>query len=94
MKSLSRNFHRDDQPHAQGGHDVPSEKIVARYERSLANVTLALPYLSRTFFFDNSNSEMRYLASYDANSGCALHVPSEELPRWFCMICGNKERKA
>ena len=69
--------------YAQGGHDVPPEKIAARYERSLANVASALPYLSRAFFFDNSNAEMRYIASYDANAGFALHVPSTELPHWF-----------
>lgn len=69
--------------YAQGGHDVPSEKIVARYERSLANVASALPHLSRAFFFDNSNAEMRYIASYDADAGFALHVPSNELPHWF-----------
>ena len=69
--------------YAQGGHDVPPEKIAARYERSLANVASALPHLSRAFFFDNSNAEMRYIASYDANVGFALHVPSNELPHWF-----------
>jgi len=69
--------------YAQGGHDVPPEKIAARYERSLANVALALPYLSRAFFFDNSNAEMRYIASYAADAGFALHVPSNELPHWF-----------
>ena len=70
--------------YAQGGHDVPPEKIAARYVRSLANIASALPYLSRAFFFDNSNAEMRYLASYDADGGFALHVPSAELPLWFC----------
>lgn len=69
--------------YAQGGHDVPPEKIAARYERSLANIASALPYLSRAFFFDNSNAEMRYLASYEAGAGCSLHVPAAELPFWF-----------
>ncbi|MBQ3288330.1 MAG: hypothetical protein IJH50_02835 [Kiritimatiellae bacterium] len=69
--------------YAQGGHDVPPEKIAARYVRSLANIAPALQYLSRAFFFDNSNAEMRYLASYDADAGFALHVPPAELPLWF-----------
>ena len=63
--------------------DVPPEKIVARYERSLANVASALPHLSRAFFFDNSNAEMRYLASYEEGSGYSLHIPAAELPHWF-----------
>ena len=69
--------------YAQGGHDVPQEKIAARYGRSLVNIASALPHLSRAFFFDNSNAEMRYLASYDENAGFVLHVPVAGLPFWF-----------
>jgi len=69
--------------YAQGGHDVPPEKIAARYERSLANIAAALPNLSRAFFFDNSNAEMRYLASYEEGRGFSLQIPEDELPIWF-----------
>ena len=72
--------------HAQGGHDVPAEKIVQRYVRSLTNVQLALPHLSRAYFFDNSGDEMRYLASYVEGEGLALQSLESTMPRWFRAI--------
>ena len=77
------NVGRVAERYAQGGHDVPPEKIAARYSRSLANVPPALSYLSRAFFFDNSSNEMRYLADFSAPEGFTFHVPESALPRWF-----------
>lgn len=77
------NVGRVEERYAQGGHDVPPEKIHARYVRSLANVSPALPHLSRAFFFDNSGNEMRYLAAYSAPDGFTFHVHESEFPRWF-----------
>lgn len=69
--------------HAQGGHDVPSDKIVSRYTRSIAQLKEALPYLSRAFVFDNSGSEMRFLGEYDAESGWTFSTSVDKLPSWF-----------
>ena len=38
----------------RGGHTVPIEKIVTRYERSLANLPLAIEIAHRVYVFDNS----------------------------------------
>ena len=38
----------------RGGHTVPIEKIVKRYERSLANLPLAIDIAHRVYVFDNS----------------------------------------
>ena len=66
---------------AKGGHQVPAEKILSRYTRSLELVPRALPFLSRTYFFDNGSSEMRFLGEWNAESG---FVPvTSDLPRWF-----------
>lgn len=77
------NADRVAERYAQGGHDVPPDKIAARYARSLANLPEAMPHLWRAFFFDNSGAEMRYLASYSKDSGLELQVPTSKLPRWF-----------
>lgn len=69
--------------YSQGGHDVPPDKIVSRYARSLAHLKDAIPYLSRAFFFDNSGPEMTYLGSYSEGEGFAFNVPVDNLPRWF-----------
>ena len=79
--------------YAQGGHDVPPEKVRERYSRSLANVSLAMPHLSRAFFFDNSGAEMRYIASYSDDGGFAIHLPKGELPKWFDDIAVSNNPK-
>lgn len=65
----------------KGGHDVPPDKIVSRYERSLRNIAPALPYLSRAFFWDNSGEDFRFLAEFEEGKGF-LHL-SPNLPVWF-----------
>ena len=77
------NASRVSERYEQGGHDVPPDKIAARYVRSLANLPSALPYLSRAFFFDNSGAEMKYLACFSEETGLDLHLPDNELPTWF-----------
>jgi predicted ABC-type ATPase len=39
----------------QGGHDVPSEKLVQRFPRTLANLKLAIRELPRVWVFDNND---------------------------------------
>ena len=80
------NTERVERRYAQGGHDVPPEKIASRYLRSLSNVKPALPYLSRAFFFDNSGAEMRYIASYSSETGFEFQIAQSELPAWFQQV--------
>ena len=77
------NADRVAERYEQGGHNVPPDKIVARYARSLANLPDAMPYLSRAFFFDNSGAEMKYLACFSDDAGLETHLPENELPAWF-----------
>lgn len=71
---------------AQGGHDVPVDKIMSRYSRSIAQIKVALPYVSRAFFFDNGGSEMVYLGQYTPECGLSLAVGENKLPKWFCEV--------
>lgn len=66
-----------------GGHDVPEEKVISRYERSTANVSSAFAHLSRAFFFDNGGANMDYLASWNPKSGMTLQVALDNAPMWF-----------
>lgn len=38
----------------QGGHTVPIEKIISRYERSMANLPAAIRLADRVYVYDNS----------------------------------------
>jgi predicted ABC-type ATPase len=40
---------------SQGGHDVPSEKLVSRFPRTLANLKAATRELPRVVIFDNDD---------------------------------------
>ena len=82
-ESAQINLGRIANRRTQGGHDVPAEKVVSRYLRSLAQVKAAIPHLSRAYFFDNSGASMTYLGQYSDDQGYAFGVPVDRLPRWF-----------
>ena len=69
---------------ADGGHDVPEDKITARYFRSLRLLASAVSHASRAFFFDTSGSESWYFA--ESTEGTSIELKSDELPHWFAPI--------
>ncbi len=66
---------------AQGGHDVPEDKIVSRYHRSLALLPQATRFANRAYFFDTSGEEPWYIA--ETTDGKIIKPQSNELPNWF-----------
>ena len=51
----------------QGGHDVPADKIVERYERTMNLLLNVIRLSDRAFLFDNSYSEPKLFATVEAN---------------------------
>lgn len=43
-----------------GGHDVPDEKIVARFPRTFINLRQALSFVDQALLFDNSSADEPY----------------------------------
>lgn len=66
---------------AEGGHDVPEEKIVARYYRSLALLPAAIRHTNRAYLFDTSEEHARYLA--EITDGTRIDLKVDEIPHWF-----------
>ena len=66
---------------AQGGHDVPDEKLHARFPRILANLRAAIPIVDEAFLLDNSSSDAPYrvVAVYAGGRLVSQHPP---LPAW------------
>lgn len=64
-----------------GGHPVPEDKIVSRYERSLNLLVEALRYTNRAYIFDNSNHQMIWLA--EITDGETLEMKTARMPTWF-----------
>jgi predicted ABC-type ATPase len=66
---------------SQGGHDVPREKIISRYHRSLALVRDALRHTDRAYFFDSSEPESLFVA--ESAGGARPELRCDRIPNWF-----------
>jgi predicted ABC-type ATPase len=67
---------------SQGGHEVPSEKLVARFPRTLANLKAAIRELPHVLVFDNDDltTPFRRVAVIE---GSRLVWSANSLPRWL-----------
>jgi len=65
----------------RGGHDVPEDKIISRYFRSLELLSFALQYSDCAYLFDNSGRELLWLA--EITRGKTLELRTDRLPTWF-----------
>jgi len=64
-----------------GGHDVPDEKLLGRFSRTLANLKNAIPLVDEAFLFDNSSDldPFRPVAVYTKGQ---LIQRTNPLPEW------------
>lgn len=75
--NVSRVAHRV----ATGGHDVPRDKIVARYARSIALLREAIRCTDRTYIFDNSGDERVWVG--EVTQGSTLEMKADQIPNWL-----------
>jgi predicted ABC-type ATPase len=66
----------------QGGHDVPREKLRARYPRTLRNLARAIRELPHVLVYDNADlaRPFRKVAAYELGKQVEKNPP---LPRWL-----------
>lgn len=85
--------------HEKGGHDVPEEKIVSRYAKSLELLMDAIQSTNRAYVFDNSLDgldaahwvEQTWLA--EITDGKSIELKSGLLPAWFKHHVLDKARR-
>jgi predicted ABC-type ATPase len=65
-----------------GGHDVPDEKIIARFSRSLENLRSAVMFVDHAFIFDNSSAQEPYRWVAELRSGRIVRKGHYQ-PRWW-----------
>ena len=67
---------------SQGGHDVPPEKLAARYPRTLGNLQAAIRELPHVWIFDNSDLRIPFklIAVFQGGRLAILNKPA---PRWL-----------
>ena len=70
---------------SQGGHDVPSEKLITRYPRTLANLQAAIRDLPHVWVFDNDNlrAPFRQVAVFEQGRATFTHQP---VPKWLRQV--------
>ena len=66
----------------QGGHDVPPEKLIARYPRTLANLRTSIRELPHVWIFDNDDLRLpfRLVAVFQAGRRVSLN---KRVPMWL-----------
>ena len=69
----------------QGGHDVPSEKLITRYPRTLANLQAAIHDLPHVRVYDNDDlrTPFRKVAVFERGRAISMHKP---VPKWLRQI--------
>lgn len=67
---------------AAGGHDVPPEKLAARYQRSLDNLERSIARLPRVLLYDNSSFTSPHCLLAEFRSGKAVRQGEGEVPGW------------
>jgi len=67
---------------SQGGHDIPTDKLLARYPRTLANLARAIRSLPLVFIYDNGNlaEPFRLVAEYRNGERRKMREP---MPEWL-----------
>jgi predicted ABC-type ATPase len=65
-----------------GGHDVPDEKIIARFPRSLENLRAAVMFVDQAFIFDNSSVQEPYRWVAELRSGRIIRKGRYQ-PSWW-----------
>ncbi|MFH5834135.1 hypothetical protein [Halalkalibaculum sp. DA384] len=65
----------------KGGHPVPEQKIIERYERSLSLLYSALKTTDRAYILDNSKRRSSVL--FEKKNDGKGYLQVENYPRWF-----------
>jgi predicted ABC-type ATPase len=70
---------------SQGGHDVPTEKLVQRFPRILANLKAAVRELPNVWVFDNNDLRNPYRLVAILESGRLVKL-QRPVPKWLAPL--------
>ena len=72
----------------EGGHDVPHQKIIDRYYRTLDNLTAAIRVTNRAYIYDNSGAKATLIA--EITNGKDIEIKNSNIPVWVSKYVLNK----
>ena len=70
----------------KGGHDVPAEKILSRYPRTLANLTKVLPLADVAFLYDSQDVQQGGLQHVATCRKGVLIEGIDDFPAWVKLV--------
>lgn len=70
------------------GHNVPEDKIVSRYYRSLEYLKDAVKFTDRAYIFDNSSSNKTWIC--EITDGSNVDIKVDNAPNWVYKYLLNK----
>lgn len=73
----------------EGGHDVPIQKIISRYEKALVNAIRVARFVDRVYFYDNSIDNQNAQLIFRTSDGLFAKQYVAELPDWTEKIYNN-----
>jgi predicted ABC-type ATPase len=66
-----------------GGHEVPEDKIISRYARSLDLLLDAIRFSNRAYIFDNSGEGEERIWIAEVTDGREVEMQTSRVPEWF-----------
>ena len=67
---------------SQGGHDVPTEKLVTRFPRTMANLKAAIREMPRVWIFDNDDLRRPFQQVAVFQNGRTVSL-TKLVPKWL-----------
>jgi predicted ABC-type ATPase len=72
---------------AQGGHDVPSDRLERRFHQSLRNLAEAIAFVSDVRVFDNSDIDHPFRLVLRSERG-QIMFRANPFPEWLAAVAG------
>jgi len=66
----------------EGGHDVPIQKIISRYQKAIINAIKVTAFADRSYFYDNSVDEQNAQLLFRSVDGKFAKRYVDSLPAW------------
>ena len=79
LDTLDESIKRIKNRVAKGGHNIPNESVIKRFNSRFEDITTVLPYCNEAVFYDNDNG-FRVVAEY---SNGELTILTTEIPNWI-----------
>ena len=66
----------------EGGHDVPIQKIISRYEKAIVNAVKVMRFADRAYFYDNSIDNQNAQLLFRTTEGQFTKCYTNSIPEW------------